>query len=247
MYKNVASILLATCLLGASIATAQSNSLYLRAARRENALSGPQAAQRDSAAAYGPPSVAHRRVGPSILAASWTTIEEPTPKNIRVHDLVTIIINEISKHSTKADSSTERESSIDFALEEWFRLTGQNLRPSPLAHGTPTLKGSIKRDFEGKGDVKREDTLSARLQAIVIDVMPNGNLTLEATHSVATDAETTQITLTGICRTKDIAHNNTILSSQLADLKITKNHTGMARDATKRGLVTAILDFLNPF
>ena len=247
MYKKVASTLLAICLLGATLASAQSNSLYLRAAHAENTLNRPRTAQRDSAAAFGPTSVARRRIGPSILAASWTTIEEPSPKHFRVHDLVTIIINEISKHSTKADSSTERESSIDFALEEWFRLTGQNLRPSSLKHGTPTLKGTIKRDFEGKGDVQREDTLSARLQAVIIDVMPNGNLTLEATHSVTTDAETTKITLTGICRTKDIGHDNTIRSSQLADLKIAKNHTGMARDATKRGLFTAILDFLNPF
>lgn len=183
----------------------------------------------------------------SFMKANWITVAEPTPKDIQVHDLLSIVIHEVSKHSTKADTKTERETNVDFSLLDWIRLNGGNLRPDKQLRGDPKIKGSFARDFEGKGDVTREDQLTARIQAEVIDVLPNGNLVLEASQSIMTDGETSTMTLTGLCRSKDVGVDNTIMSSQVYNLKIKKEHSGVARDATKRGLLTKVLDFLNPF
>jgi len=182
-----------------------------------------------------------------VIEANWFAVEEPTPKDFRVHDLVTIIVNEVSKHTVKADAEAEREHSIDFSLQDWIRLTGGNLRPDRQSRGDPKIKGSFNREFEGESDIKREDTLSARIQAEIIDVMPNGNLILEATHTMVVDGESTVITLTGTCRSKDVGVDNSLISSKISRLEIRKTHAGMAHDTTKRSLVAAILDFLNPF
>lgn len=182
-----------------------------------------------------------------ILKASWITVEEPIPKDFRVHDLVTIIIHEVSKHSTKADTETEREFSINAKIDDWIRLTGGNLRPDKQLRGDPKIKASVSRDFEGTAEVSREDSLTARIQAEIIDVLPNGNLLLEATHTIITDEDTTKISLTGMCRSKDMGIDNTIISSRIANLKVKKEHTGVAHDATKRGFMAKLLDFLNPF
>ena len=183
----------------------------------------------------------------SVNDASWFAVEEPTPKAFREHDLISIIVNEVSKHTVKADAKSEREQTIDFKLQDWIRMTGLNLRPDRQSRGDPKIKGYFDREFEGKSDIKREDTLSARIQAEIIDVLPNGTLVLEATHTTVVDDETTIITLIGTCRSKDIGVDNTIISSKIARLEIKKTHTGMARDTTKRSLVALILDFLNPF
>ncbi len=183
----------------------------------------------------------------SVSEASWFAVEEPTPKDFREHDLITIIVHEVSKHSVKADAKSEREHTIDFKLKDWLRLSGGNLRPDRQLRGDPSIAGDFNREFEGKSDIKREDSLSARIQAEIIDVLPNGTLVLEATHSMTVDEETTLITLTGTCRSKDIHIDNTIISSKIARLEIKKTHTGMARDTTKRSLLARALDYLNPF
>lgn len=181
-----------------------------------------------------------------VLRVSWLTVEEPAPKDFRVHDLVTIVVNEMSKHTTKADTSTERSYALDAKLEEWFRLTKGGVRLSDKEHGAPQLKLAFDREFEGAGDVEREDSLSARIQAEIIDILPNGTMILEASHTVVTDDEVTHITLSGICRSKDITSSNTILSSQIARLRLKKTHEGMARDATRPGLISGLIDWLNP-
>ena len=187
-----------------------------------------------------------RNVTP-VLKASWCAVDAPEPKDFQVHDLLTIVVNEVSKHSVKAEADAEREQSFDFTIQDWIRLNGGNLRPDRQSRGDPKIKAAFDRDFEGDSDIKREDTLSARIQAEIIDVLPNGNLALEATHTVIVDEESTTITLTGTCRSNDIGFDNTIFSSKISGLEIRKTHTGMARDATKRSLVMRLLDFLNPF
>jgi len=178
----------------------------------------------------------------SILA-----LEQPSPKVIQVHDLVSIIIHENSKHTTKEDTKAEREYTIDAALKDWLRLSGNSLRPDKQPRGDPKVSFSFEREFEGKGNIKRQDTLTARIQAEVIDVLPNGNLVLEAIHTIITNEEETRITLTGTCSSKEVGADNTILSDKLARLEIRKMHKGIARDANKRGLLSGLIDLLAIF
>jgi len=178
---------------------------------------------------------------------SWIAVDKPRPKDIRVHDLVTIIVNEVSKHASKEDTKSEREYSVDAALKDWLRYSSGSLRPDKQPSGDPKIGFSYEREFEGKGDNNRSDTLSARIQAEVIDVMPNGNLILEATHKVVTNEEETVITLTGTCRSKDVGVDNTIISTQLAQLDVRKHHKGIVRDANKRGLLSGLIDWLAIF
>jgi len=180
-------------------------------------------------------------------SASWIAVDKPRPKDVRVHDLVTIIVNEVSKHASKEDTKSEREYSVDAALKDWLRYSSGSLRPDKQPSGDPKIGFSYEREFEGKGDNKRSDTLSARIQAEVIDVMPNGNLILEATHKVVTNEEETVITLTGTCRSKDVGVDNTIISTQLARLDVRKHHKGIVRDANKRGLLSGLVDWLAIF
>jgi len=230
-------------------AGAQTNSLYRRA--DEEALArtrrGATVVQGMTQGRVSEEHASGERGRIPVLKASWFTIDEPSPKDYRVHDLITIIVNEVSRNSTKADTKAERKYTLKAALDEWFKFEGGALRARSANAVAPELDFSFDRKFKGKGDIKREDTLSARIQAEVIDVLPNGNLLLEAKHTVVVDEEVTVITLTGTCRGKDVGIDNTILSSKVADLKLTKTHQGVARDAVKRGLLTGLFDWLGLF
>jgi len=244
-------LLLAPGLAGAG----QNNSLYWRSSL-DKAAGGDSASSPsgDFSAKASRPNGGDRSTGESVLGrnksiyrASWFAVEEPSPKDFRVHDLITIIVNEVSKHTTKEDTKADRDYGLDTTISDWIRLTGGNLRPDKQLHGDPKIGVSMKKEFEGKSDIKREDTLIARIQAEVIDIKPNGNLLLEATHRVITNDETTIITLTGTCRSKDIGVDNTIISSQIAKLEISKQSSGIARDANKRGLLSGLWDWIALF
>lgn len=234
----------------------QNNSL-LKRAHREQAIQqgrgslgqsgpgGPMAAQLASRQDMGGAQHGERI---SSLEASWITVDIPQPKDFRVHDLVEIIVNEVSKHSTKADSKLERENSIDASLTDWLRF-GNNLsiRPDRQSDGDPKIAASIEREFEGTGEQLREDAVTYRIMAEVVDVLPNGTLVLEATKTIVTDEDATTLTLTGVCRSTDIGLNNTLLSSKLAKLQVRKTSAGAARDATRRGAIHRFWDRFNPF
>ena len=185
--------------------------------------------------------------GMGALEVSWMTVDIPQPKDFRVHDLISIIVNEVSKSSSKADRRSDRENTIEAKLEDWIRFTGFGVRPDKQSRGDPAVTAGIEREFKGKGWVKREDILTARIQAEIIDVLPNGNLVLEAHKRVVTDDDATIVTLTGICRSKDVMSDNSIISTKLAHLEVRKTHSGSARDAVKRGFLTQLLDRLSPF
>ena len=48
-------------------------------------------------------------------------------------------------------------------------------------------------------------------------------------------------------RAKYVLPDNTVLSTQLYDLELNKQHSGAVRDTTKRGWVPKLLDAINPF
>ena len=182
-----------------------------------------------------------------LLAASLIAVEAPQPRQIRVHDRITIVIREEKRSTSDSDLKREKKWEIAAELKEWIRLNESNkLVPQVFPQGNPAIDLEYDDKYEGKGQVGRKDTLITRVTATVIDVKPNGDLVLEAKKDIRIDADRQVITLTGICRSADVTAQNTVLSTQLADAKIDIQHTGPARDAARRGWLARIWDFVRP-
>jgi flagellar L-ring protein precursor FlgH len=180
---------------------------------------------------------------------SFFGVPEPEPRTIKKHDLVTIVVREESAFSSKGTADLKRETDIEAKLEEFIKLKLSNFEIQGGAQGPvpPAIKFSAKREFKGDGEVDRTDSLTARITGEVLDVKPNGTLVLQARKQIRTDEEVQQFILTGICRAEDVNADNSILSTQLFDLQLQKNHTGAVRDATKRGWFLKFLDVVSPF
>ena len=209
---------------------------------REQALRGGQGDEEsaESGLINGVPRVLASRV-------SWTMIEEKKVKGIRVHDLVTILVREKSSHGSDSETQAEKKTDLSMVLSDWVKLTGGNLSPARQLNGDPKIGASFSRGIDGETEISREDYVTAEIQAEVVDVYPNGNVMLEASHYIRTDDETTMITLTGICRSNDVSASNSIMSNKIAKLKIDKQHTGIAKDYSDRGFLVKLVDFINPF
>ncbi len=174
----------------------------------------------------------------------------------RLNDLVTININESFSGSGKAGTGTSRESTMDFALSNFLGMnTDFNLQNAfglkDMYKGSnifdPSVKSSSKSAFKGKGDTNREGALVATVTAKVVEVMPNGNLVLEARKELTINSEKQIIVLVGIARPDDITSDNTIASSKIADSRIYYVGDGVIQEKQSPGWMVRTLDYVWPF
>ena len=182
-----------------------------------------------------------------LLAVSPFAVEAPQPRKIKVNDLVTVIIRETRTSLSDAKMKSEKEWEMKAELAKWFRLDkDDHLVAQTFPDSTPGVDFTFENTYEGKGKYDRKDSLTTRITATVIDVKPNGNLVLEARKRVKVADEDLVATLTGTCRSEDISAQNTVLSTQIADLEIEMPDEGAVRDATRRGWLMRLFDFLRP-
>ena len=174
----------------------------------------------------------------------------------RLNDLVTIKIAESLSGSGKADTSTSRDSSLDVKLDELLGMnTDFNIQDWALLNGLykdasifkPTARGSAKSKFKGKGDTNREGELIATITAKVVEVLPNGNLVLEARKELTINNEKQILVLSGMVRPDDIDADNTVSSTKVADARVYYVGDGVIQDKQKPGWLVRILDNVWPF
>jgi len=159
-----------------------------------------------------------------------------------VGDLVTIVIKESA--TAKQDTSVERkkESTTDASVTSLFYANSKNITHNG---DRPSFTWASKRESSGEGKSDTSSELETRVAARVIDVQPNGNLLIEATREIESAGSKQKIVLTGVVRPDDIAADNTVESTYIADAKIT--YEGPMPEVMKRGLLERLMDWLNIF
>lgn len=187
----------------------------------------------------------------SMEAMSMFAVRSPEQRKFSRHDLVQIVVREASR--AKSDQTLDTRKDYTLAAEvAWsnfsFDAFGQpGVATTSGTHNAPVFEALGKKRLKGEGEYDRSDEFVTRMTAEIIEVLPNGNLILEARTTIANDKETTCIKLTGICRPDDITSANTVLSNQVHDLKIEKMNTGFVKDAADKGIIAQVLDFVLAF
>ena len=123
-----------------------------------------------------------------------------------------------------------------------FQLEPGDTTSLPVAVGVGN-----NNKFKGDGQFERKDNLTARVTAEVIDVKPNGTLVLEARKSRQQDEETYTLVLSGVCRSEDITKQNTVQSSQLANLDVKIESDGQVTKTGTKGLIPRIFETIFNF
>lgn len=184
----------------------------------------------------------------SLLATSLMAVEVPPQKKFQVNDQVTVIVREDKRSTTDTTLKNEKKWDISTELEDWIRIDGdEHLVPQNFTRGVPNIGFTYDDKYNGKGKTERKELLTLRVTARIIDVKPNGTLVLEARKTIKSDDDTQLTTLTGTCRSEDVTPDNTVLSTQLADVNISTVSQGPAKDAATSGWLKKALDFLKPF
>ena len=188
---------------------------------------------------------------PTILLSDVSIhfIEEPETRVIQKHDIITIIIDENSSTTSSQKLETEKESrstaNID-AMVSWLKLLELRVEQGDI-NNVDLIDLATSREFSGEGDYERKDKFTARISAIVREIKPNGTMLVEARKTIARDNEISELVLSGMVREEDITLQNTVLSSQRADLRIILENQGDLKEAAEKGLITRVLDAVFAF
>ena len=140
-------------------------------------------------------------------------------KAFRAGDVLTVQVLESSSAVTSADTGTRRNNRLQAELAH----SGRSVAQTSLAVGG---------DFDGGGRTQRTNRLLTTVSVTVQEVLPGGQLRIAGAQSLTVNDELQTVTLEGLVRPTDISEANVVLSTRIADARISYIGEG---DVTERG------------
>jgi flagellar L-ring protein FlgH len=149
-------------------------------------------------------------------------------------DVLTVQIIEASSAQTTADTKTEKTGSVNLGL-------------NAAGYATPINKTAgieLSDQFGGKGSIQRSGRLLAQVTVVVQSVEANGLLHVKGQQIIDVNSEKQEIRLEGTVRPVDITDGNTVLSTRLADARISYIGEGILGEKQTPGILTRFLGWL---
>lgn len=146
---------------------------------------------------------------------------------LRPGDILTVVINE--QQSVKNEEATDlsRSTNLNYKLNVW------DINPNTFST-LPRIDADSTDGFVGSGSYQKAGAFTARLAAVVVDALPNGNLVITGRREIRIDNETKLIEFTGMVRIYDISSTNSVASELVANAQVTYKGSGPMTDTTNR-------------
>lgn len=166
----------------------------------------------------------------------------------RVGDILTVQIDIDDKAQTSNSTSSSRTSGATAGAPHLLGLESSlgKLLPGGFDPSTAIETNSASSNA-GAGTVSRSEKISLTIAAVVTTVLPNGNLVIQGTQEVRTNAELRQLTVAGIVRPEDISSANTIRHTQIAEARISYGGRGDISRVQKTPAGQALVERFSPF
>ena len=154
----------------------------------------------------------------------------------KVGDILTVSLSEnfSASKSQSAKSAKKGEMKFDF--------------PNVMTAGADDglFNSSSDQSFDGSGSAGQNNSLKGQLSVTVTKVFDNGNMEILGQKKLTLNNGDEYIRLLGIIRPEDIDNQNTVLSSRIANAKISYTGAGDVADSSKKGWFTKLIDAVQP-
>jgi flagellar L-ring protein precursor FlgH len=162
-------------------------------------------------------------------------VSDPTAYS--VGDSITIVVNLSNTANQSRAVTTAKKASVNDAITSVINPNNSNL----------AMNWAANQAFAGSGTQANTDGLTTTIQAQIVEALPNNTFRVEAHRDMAVGKERATMVLTGMVRRADLASDNSISSNLVSDLRIKQDGTGDLTRETRKGWMTTIYEFLNPF
>jgi flagellar L-ring protein FlgH len=169
-------------------------------------------------------------------------------KDQRAHeigDILTVTVNINDTATFANESQRSRTNAEDSGITNFFGVKNLPITNQALPARILTTDGTTT--FDGKGSINRAETLTTNVAAVVMQVLPNGNLVVEGKQEIRVNFEMRQLVVGGIVRPEDIQSDNTIDSTKIAEARIAYGGKGQVTDVQQPPYGQQLFDIILPF
>lgn len=163
-------------------------------------------------------------------------------------DILTVVIEiddgaEISNSTDRGRAATDTMSVPSlFGLPQ--SLDKRLPTGASMAEAVNTASNS---SYSGSGSVSRNEKLTLRVAATVVDQLPNGVLRVEGQQEVRVNNELRELIVSGYIRPTDISRRNEIQYDKIAGARISYGGRGQITDVQQPRYGQQIADIILPF
>ena len=163
----------------------------------------------------------------------------------QVGDIITVVVNMNDMANLQNNTNTTRISAETAGLPNFFGL--ESLLPKSIVNPGTLMSINSGNTNTATGQITRAETVTLRLAGVVTQVLPNGNLVIDAGQEFLVNGELRQLKVTGVARPQDIASDNTIQHDRMAEARIAYGSRGNLTDVQRARWGQQMMDILLPF
>lgn len=163
-------------------------------------------------------------------------------------DILTVVIEIDDKAEISNTSGRSRAGSENMGLPSLFGI------PQRLDEGLPegasmadAVKTNSASSYKGAGNVSRNEKLTLRVAATVVEELANGVLRIEGQQEVRVNYELRELVISGYVRPIDISRQNEITYDKIAGARISYGGRGQITDVQQPRYGQQVADILLPF
>jgi flagellar L-ring protein precursor FlgH len=165
-----------------------------------------------------------------------------------VGDILTVRIN-IADNAILDNSSTRSRSGAEsLGIPNFLGIESKLDKVLPGSPNPSSLvNANSASNSAGAGNTSRSEQINTTVAAIVAAVLPNGNLLIRGRQEVRVNFELRELLISGIVRPQDIARDNSIRNSQIADARISYGGRGQITDVQQPRWGQQVYEAVFPF
>jgi len=166
----------------------------------------------------------------------------------QVGDILTVTIDIKDNAEVKNKTTRQRDGSESAAAPRLLGFERQLQKVLPVASDVTAL-GSIDSSSSttGDGQIKRNETVSLKLAAVINQVLPNGTLVINGKQEVLVNYEKRILSINGIIRPEDISTDNSVPYEKIAEARIVYGGDGQITDIQQPRYGQQLFDTISPF
>ena len=166
----------------------------------------------------------------------------------KIGDILTVNIEIADSAQLNNTTARSRTGSTETGIQALLGLEANIQKALP---GSPSLDPAVgfssNSASNGTGSVNRQEKVNLTVAAVITDRLPNGNLVIGGSQEVRINNELRELLVSGVIRPEDVAADNTIAHSKIAEARISYGGRGDISQVQRDKYGKLIYDQITPF
>ncbi len=175
-------------------------------------------------------------------------------KDLQIGDILQVNINETLSKDSKVTKDLSKDSTSALGGGVFAAATGVTNSPG-TANRINKLNNNLgvgfnsnsSSSFGGSATSKNDESFETVVSVVITNIYQNGNYFIKGSKELLINDEKQSISISGVIRPYDISPENTVLSSQIANLKVLYDKEGDGNDSLEKPWGSKLIEKIWPF